>query len=152
MQGSGHHHLKSIWVHQQRATQHYNHAHSAKANWRYVGRGKQYMQYYLVIFNAQLHSVEITLRAYFVICCWPKVRVKFLYAHQGSAYLIKYTVKLWNIFAIQNSYFLCEYIVKCCFFPVITSRIMKIIINSVFSDDSMVNKTFFLLRIILKTA
>lgn len=152
MQGSGHHHLKSIWVHQQRATQHYNHAHSAKAHWRYVGRGKQYMQYYLVIFNAQLHSVEITLRAYFVICCWPKVRVKFFICSPRQCLFDQIYSKIVKYFAIQNSYFLCEYIVKCCFFPVITSRIMKIIINSVFSDDSMVNKTFFLLRLILKAA
>ncbi len=41
---------------------------------------------------------------------------KSLLSYQGCIYLIKNTVKLWNISTISNNCFLCEHMLKCNLF------------------------------------
>ncbi len=42
-----------------------------------------------------------------VSCFWVS------FAHQGCIYLIKNTVKMWQIITIKNGCFLCEYLFNC---------------------------------------
>ncbi len=56
-------------------------------------------------------SVHVKCKSIMIfLCFWVSS------AHQCCIYLIKDTVKLWNIIAISNSCFLCEYLLNCNLF------------------------------------